>query len=127
MELYLNLTVRTRKQIENYNPGGIIRGTWLELVNYWYSGQSKTYGDNGREARVMLSHLHTNGSTSYANSRDEFEMEHGREPGGYVFFDITHKTKDGVYPKNTNTQGLIGMAKSKIDASLLVHLHQNLE
>ncbi|KAL2905456.1 Eukaryotic translation initiation factor 3 subunit C, partial [Bienertia sinuspersici] len=76
------------------------------------------YADNGREARAMLSHLHTNGSTSFANSRDEFEMEHGREPGGYEFFDRTHKTKDGVYPENTNTQELIDMAKSKIDASV---------
>ncbi|KAL2897894.1 hypothetical protein RDABS01_039676 [Bienertia sinuspersici] len=90
----------------NDNPGGIVRGTWLELVKYWYSGQSKKYADNGREARAMLSHLHTNGSTSFANSRDEFEMEHGREPGGYEFFDRTHKTKDG------------DMAKSKIDASV---------
>ncbi|KAL2925444.1 Nuclear protein localization protein 4, partial [Bienertia sinuspersici] len=81
---YLNPTVRTRQQIENDNPGGIVRGTWLELVKYWYSGQSK-------------------------------EMEHGREPGGYEFFDRTHKTKDGVYPENTNTQELIDMAKSKID------------
>ncbi|KAL2893166.1 Glycine dehydrogenase, partial [Bienertia sinuspersici] len=78
---YFNPTVRTRQQIENDNPGGIVRGTWLELVQYWYSGQSKKYADNGREARAMLSHLHTNGSTSFANSRDEFEMEHGREPG----------------------------------------------
>ncbi|KAL2930611.1 hypothetical protein RDABS01_036021, partial [Bienertia sinuspersici] len=103
---YFNPTVRTRQQIENDNPGGIVRGTWLELVKYWYSGQSKKYADNGREARAMLSHLHTNGSTSFANSRDEFEMEHGREPGGYEFFDRTHKTKDG------------DMAKSKIDASV---------
>ncbi|KAL2896127.1 hypothetical protein RDABS01_037911, partial [Bienertia sinuspersici] len=115
---YFNPTVRTRQQIENDNPGGIVRGTWLELVKYWYSGQSKKYADNGREARAMLSHLHTNGSTSFANSRDEFEMEHGREPGGYEFFDRTHKTKDGVYPENTNTQELIDMAKSKIDASV---------
>ncbi|KAL2923010.1 Fanconi anemia group C protein, partial [Bienertia sinuspersici] len=84
---YFNPTVRTRQQIENDNPGGIVRGTWLELVKYWYSGQSK-------------------------------EMEHGREPGGYEFFDRTHKTKDGVYPENTNTQELIDMAKSKIDASV---------
>ncbi|KAL2901923.1 hypothetical protein RDABS01_027005 [Bienertia sinuspersici] len=97
---YFNPTVRTRQQIENDNPGGI------------------KYADNGREARAMLSHLHTNGSTSFANSRDEFEMEHGREPGGYEFFDRTHKTKDGVYPENTNTQELIDMAKSKIDASV---------
>ncbi|KAL2900032.1 hypothetical protein RDABS01_025114, partial [Bienertia sinuspersici] len=115
---YFNPTVRTRQQIDNDNPGGIVRGTWLELVKYWYSGQSKKYADNGREARAMLSHLHTNGSTSFANSRDEFEMEHGREPGGYEFFDRTHKTKDGVYPENTNTQELIDMAKSKIDASV---------
>ncbi|KAL2905008.1 hypothetical protein RDABS01_003718 [Bienertia sinuspersici] len=115
---YFNPTVRTSQQIENDNPGGIVRGTWLELVKYWYSGQSKKYADNGREARAMLSHLHTNGSTSFANSRDEFEMEHGREPGGYEFFDRTHKTKDGVYPENTNTQELIDMAKSKIDASV---------
>ncbi|KAL2934184.1 hypothetical protein RDABS01_017303, partial [Bienertia sinuspersici] len=92
---YFNLTVQTRQQIENDNPGGIVRGTWLELVKYWYLCQSKKYADNGREARAMLSHLHTNGSTSFANSRDEFEMEHGREPGGYEFFDRTHKTKDG--------------------------------
>ncbi|KAL2922859.1 Ribonuclease HIII, partial [Bienertia sinuspersici] len=84
---YFNPIVRTRQQIENDNPGGIVRGTWLELVKYWYSGQSK-------------------------------EMEHGREPGGYEFFDRTHKTKDGVYPENTNTQELIDMAKSKIDASV---------
>ncbi|KAL2943426.1 N-succinylarginine dihydrolase [Bienertia sinuspersici] len=64
----------------------------------------------------MLSHLHTNGPTSFANSRDEFEMEHGRESGGYEFFNRTHKTKDGVYPENTNTQELIDMAKSEIDA-----------
>ncbi|KAL2899110.1 Tryptophan synthase alpha chain [Bienertia sinuspersici] len=126
---YFNPTVRTRQQIENDNPGGIVRGTWLELAKYWYSGQSKKYADNGREARAMLSHLHTNGSTSFANSRDEFEchtclflvyleMEHGREPGGYEFFDRTHKTKDEVYPENTNTQELIDMAKSKIDASV---------
>ncbi|KAL2894399.1 hypothetical protein RDABS01_010308 [Bienertia sinuspersici] len=115
---YFNPTVRTRQQIENDNPGGIVRGTWLELVKYWYSGQSKKYADNGREARAMLSHLHTNGSTSFANSRDEFEMEHRREPGGYEFFDRTHKIKDGVYPENTNTQELIDMAKSKIDASV---------
>ncbi|KAL2927681.1 hypothetical protein RDABS01_023529 [Bienertia sinuspersici] len=115
---YFNPTVRTRQQIENDNPRGIVRGTWLELVKYWYSGQSKKYADNGREARAMLSHLHTNGSTSFANSRDEFDMEHGREPGGYEFFDRTHKTKDGVYPENTNTQELIDMAKSKIDASV---------
>ncbi|KAL2943542.1 Tryptophan synthase alpha chain, partial [Bienertia sinuspersici] len=76
------------------------------------------YADNGREAQAMLSHLHTNGSTSFADSRDEFEMEHGREPGGYEFFDRTHKTKDGVYPENTNTQELIDMEKSKIDASV---------
>ncbi|KAL2897792.1 30S ribosomal protein S7 plastid, partial [Bienertia sinuspersici] len=88
---YFNPTVRTRQQIENDNPGGIF----------------EKYADNGREARAMLSHLHTNGSTSFANSRDEFEMEHGREPGGYEFFDRTHKTKDGVYPENTNTQELI--------------------
>ncbi|KAL2926697.1 Fumarate hydratase class II [Bienertia sinuspersici] len=55
----------------------------------------------------MLSHLHTNGSTSFANSRDEFEMENGREPGGYEFFGRTHKTRDGVYPENTDTQELI--------------------
>ncbi|KAL2894034.1 hypothetical protein RDABS01_009943 [Bienertia sinuspersici] len=103
---YFNLTVRTRQQIENDNPGGIVRGTWLELVKYWYSGQSKKYADNGREARAMLSHLHTNGSTSFADSRDKFEMEHGREPGGYEFFDRTHKTKDE------------DMAKSKINASV---------
>ncbi|KAL2900341.1 hypothetical protein RDABS01_025423 [Bienertia sinuspersici] len=115
---YFNPTMRTRQQIENDNPGGIVRGTWLELVKYWYSGQSKKYADNGREARAMLSHLHTNGSTSFANFRDEFEMEHGREPGGYECFDRTHKTKDGVYPENTNTQELIDMAKSKIDASV---------
>ncbi|KAL2901695.1 Pyridoxine 5'-phosphate synthase, partial [Bienertia sinuspersici] len=84
---YFNPTVRTRKQIENDNPGGIVRGTWLKLVKYWYLGKSK-------------------------------EMEHGREPGGYEFFDRTHKTKDGVYPENTNTQELIDMAKSKIDASV---------
>ncbi|KAL2943211.1 Glyoxylate reductase 1 [Bienertia sinuspersici] len=78
----------------------------------------RKYADNGREARAMLFHLHTNGFTSFVNSRDEFEMEHGREPGGYEFFDKTHKTKDGVYPKNTNTQELIDMAKSKIDASV---------
>ncbi|KAL2900520.1 Two-component response regulator ARR18, partial [Bienertia sinuspersici] len=30
------------------------------------------YVDNGSEARTMLSHLHTNGSTSLGNSRDEF-------------------------------------------------------
>ncbi|KAL2935913.1 Dynein regulatory complex protein 10, partial [Bienertia sinuspersici] len=76
------------------------------------------YADNGREARAMLSHLHTNCSTSFANSIDEFEMEHGREPGGYEFFDRTHKTKDGVYPENTNTHELIDMPKSKIDASV---------
>ncbi|KAL2923182.1 hypothetical protein RDABS01_014673, partial [Bienertia sinuspersici] len=115
---YFNPTVRTRQQIENDNPGGIVRGTWLELVIYWYSGQCKKYADNGGEARAMLSHLHTNGSTSFANSRYEFEMEHGREPGDYEFFDRTHKTKDGVYPENTNTQELIDMAKSKIDASV---------
>ncbi|KAL2894156.1 hypothetical protein RDABS01_010065, partial [Bienertia sinuspersici] len=115
---YFNPTVRTRQQIENDNPGGIVLGTWLELVKYWYSGQSKKYANNGREARAMLSHLHTNGSTSFANSRDEFEMEHRREPGGYEFFDRTHKTKDGVYLENTNTQELINMAKSKIDASV---------
>ncbi|KAL2938572.1 Protein CHLORORESPIRATORY REDUCTION 6 chloroplastic, partial [Bienertia sinuspersici] len=40
---YFNPTVRTRQQIENDNPGGIVRGTWLELVKYWYSGQSKKY------------------------------------------------------------------------------------
>ncbi|KAL2931130.1 Fanconi anemia group C protein [Bienertia sinuspersici] len=34
---YFNPTVRTRQQIENDNPGGIVRGTWLELVKYWYS------------------------------------------------------------------------------------------
>ncbi|KAL2943192.1 DNA-directed RNA polymerase subunit beta' [Bienertia sinuspersici] len=77
----------------------------------------RKYTDNGREARAMLSHLHTNGFTSFANSRDDF-MEHGREPGGYEFFDKNDKTKDGVYPKNTNTQELIDMAKSKIDASV---------
>ncbi|KAL2929773.1 hypothetical protein RDABS01_035183 [Bienertia sinuspersici] len=115
---YFNPTVQTRQQIENDNPGGIVRGTWLELVKYCYSGQSKKYADNVREARAMLSHLHTNGSTSFANSRDEFEMEHGREPGGFELFDRTHKTKDGVYPENTNTQELIDMAKSKIDASV---------
>ncbi|KAL2934932.1 putative receptor protein kinase ZmPK1 [Bienertia sinuspersici] len=85
---YFNPIVRTRQQIENDNPGGI------------------KYGDNGREARAMLSHLHTNGSTSFSNSRDEFEMEHGTNPGGYEFFDRTHKTKDG------------DMAKSKVDASV---------
>ncbi|KAL2900051.1 hypothetical protein RDABS01_025133 [Bienertia sinuspersici] len=74
----------------NDNPRGIVRGTWLDLVEYWYLGQSKKYADNGREARVMLSHLHTNGSISFSNSRDEFEMEHGREPGGYEFFNRTH-------------------------------------
>ncbi|KAL2943358.1 Ubiquitin-conjugating enzyme E2 L5, partial [Bienertia sinuspersici] len=78
----------------------------------------RKYADNGREARAMLSHLHTNGSTSFANSRDEFEMEHGREPGGYEFFDRTHKTKDGVYPEITNTQELNDMVKSKIVASV---------
>ncbi|KAL2931037.1 Transaldolase, partial [Bienertia sinuspersici] len=57
---YFNPTVRTRQQIENDNPGGIVQGTWLELVKYWYSGQSKKYADNGREAQAMLSHLHTN-------------------------------------------------------------------
>ncbi|KAL2902377.1 Fanconi anemia group C protein [Bienertia sinuspersici] len=71
---YFNPTVRTRQQIENDNPGGIVRGTWLELLKYWYSGQSKKYADSGREAQAMLSHLHTNGSTSFANSRDEFDM-----------------------------------------------------
>ncbi|KAL2900668.1 hemagglutinin, partial [Bienertia sinuspersici] len=99
---YFNSTVRTRQQIENDNLGGIVRGTRLKLVNYWYSGQSKKYADNGREAHAMLSHLHTNGSTSFANSRDEFNSQ-----------------KDGVYPENTNTQELIqDMAKSKIDASV---------
>ncbi|KAL2922204.1 hypothetical protein RDABS01_013695, partial [Bienertia sinuspersici] len=115
---YFNPIVRTRQQIENDNPGGIVRGTWLELVNYWYSGQSKKYANNGREARALLSHLHTNSPTSFANSTDEFKMEHGRDPGGYEYFDRFHKTKDGFYPENTNTQELIDMAKSKIDASV---------
>ncbi|KAL2943536.1 hypothetical protein RDABS01_031884, partial [Bienertia sinuspersici] len=115
---YFNPTVRTKQQIENDNPGAIVQGTWLELVKYWYSGQSKKYADNGREARAMLSHLHTNGSTSFTNSRDEFDIKHGREPCGYEFFDRTHKTKDGVYPENTNTQELIDMEKSKIDATV---------
>ncbi|KAL2897558.1 Ubiquitin-conjugating enzyme E2 L3 [Bienertia sinuspersici] len=109
---YFNPTVRTRQQIENDQ-------SWRNCSRYLARiSEILKYADNGREARAMLSHLHTNGSTSFANSRDEFEMEHGREPGGYEFFDRTHKTKDGVYPENTNTQELIDMAKSKIDASV---------
>ncbi|KAL2899122.1 UvrABC system protein A, partial [Bienertia sinuspersici] len=89
---YFNPTVRTRQQIENDNPGGIVRGTWLELVKYWYSGQSKKYADNGREARAMLSHLHTNGSTSFANQEmnlrwnmEESQDNSNQKPVGYGF------------------------------------------
>ncbi|KAL2900945.1 Transaldolase, partial [Bienertia sinuspersici] len=107
---YFNPTVRTRQQIENDNPGGIVQGTWLELVKYWYSGQSK-------RSTAMLSHLHTNAPQALPiqEMNLRWNME---ESSGYEFFDRTHKTKDGVYPENTNTQELIDMEKSKIDASV---------
>ena len=31
------------------------------------------------------------------------DIEHGREPGAYEFFDKTHQPKNGCYPNNTNT------------------------
>ncbi|KAL2943323.1 Fanconi anemia group C protein, partial [Bienertia sinuspersici] len=52
---YFNPTVRTRQQIENDNPGGIVRGTWLELVKYWYSGQSKDMAKSKIDASVASS------------------------------------------------------------------------
>uniref|UniRef100_A0A803L0T5 Uncharacterized protein n=1 Tax=Chenopodium quinoa TaxID=63459 RepID=A0A803L0T5_CHEQI len=69
---YFNPTIRTRTQIEKDRPGGIVRENWLLLVEYWLSNKSKNYSEIGIEARASLGYLHTNGATSFANSRDEF-------------------------------------------------------
>ncbi|XP_021743321.1 uncharacterized protein LOC110709406 isoform X1 [Chenopodium quinoa] len=124
---YFNPTIRTRTQIEKDRPGGIVRENWLLLVEYWFSNKSKNYSEIGREARASLGYLHTNGATSFANSRDEFEIEHGREPGAYEFFDKTHQPKNGCYPNNTNTAEFIDMAKKGLIQVLQIHQLRSLK
>ncbi|XP_021743311.1 uncharacterized protein LOC110709396 isoform X2 [Chenopodium quinoa] len=124
---YFNPTIRTRTQIEKDRPGGIVRENWLLLVEYWLSNKSKNYSEIGIEARASLGYLHTNGATSFANSRDEFEIEHGREPGAYEFFDKTHQPKNGCYPSNTNTAEFIDMAKKGLIQVLQIHQLRSLK
>ncbi|KAL2906418.1 Bifunctional purine biosynthesis protein PurH [Bienertia sinuspersici] len=108
---YFNPTVRTRQQM---------RMTVLEEL-------FEKYAENGREARAMLSHLHTNGSTSFANSRDEFEMEHGREPGGYEYLIELIKQRMEFIPKIPILKNSLIWQNPRLTQVLLVHLHQNLE
>lgn len=97
---------KTQEQVASVVPKGVVPSQWIKLVQYWFSDKSEFLSTKGREARAALSHIHTSGSKSFAQKRDEFEKAHGREPGAIEWFVQTHRRKDGTYVETTSKEFL---------------------
>ncbi|KAK9705311.1 hypothetical protein RND81_07G047300 [Saponaria officinalis] len=100
-------TTKNREEIYQAGPSGVPLDSWIHLVDYWYSEKGKKFSQCGKEARASQNHVHTTGSTSYANIRAEFEEKNKREPTELEVFKQTHKRKDGSYVKDTVTNEFV--------------------
>ncbi|KAL9238347.1 hypothetical protein vseg_012780 [Gypsophila vaccaria] len=95
---------KTQEQVASTVPNGVPQNQWVKLVHYWFSEKCKMLSEKGKEARAAQTHLHVTGSKSYARRRDEFEKEHGREPGALEWFLETHQRKDGTFVENSSKE-----------------------
>ncbi|XP_074271349.1 uncharacterized protein LOC141595283 [Silene latifolia] len=78
----------------------------------------RKYAECGKETRASQNHVHTTGSTSYANIRAELEEKNKREPTELEVFKQTHKGKDGSYVKDTVTEEFVLDADAYIQSEL---------
>ncbi|XP_073116157.1 uncharacterized protein [Elaeis guineensis] len=90
----------TEEEVARNCPPDVPPHQWMELVHYWFSERAQTYSAIGRAARAAQSVPHTSGSKSYARLRQEFEDEHGREPGQVEFYRMTHTHQDGTFVRD---------------------------
>ncbi|KAK9666055.1 hypothetical protein RND81_14G156600 [Saponaria officinalis] len=100
-------TLKTKDQIYQAAPSGYPRDSWIHLVDYWYSEKGNKFAERGNEARSAQNHVHTTGSTSYANIRADLEEKNGREPSILEIFKHTHQRKDGTFVKDTITKDFL--------------------
>ncbi|XP_020092167.1 uncharacterized protein LOC109712811 [Ananas comosus] len=93
----------TEQQLASNVPHGIVPHQWVDLVRYWFSEKCQLYSQVGKTSRSLHTTHHTTDSMSFGRKRDEFEIEHGREPSRLEFFIETHKRKDGTLDKPSQT------------------------
>ncbi|XP_074299010.1 uncharacterized protein LOC141630012 [Silene latifolia] len=108
---------KTREEICRAVPDGVPRDSWIRLVDYWYSEKGKKFAECGKEARASQNHVHTTGSTSYAN----IEEKNKRELTELEVFKQTHKRKDGSYVKDTATEKFVLDGDTYVESELAIN------
>ncbi|XP_056689404.1 uncharacterized protein [Spinacia oleracea] len=113
---YYTQSVKTVEEIKKDVAPGVSKQDWVNLVNYWESSKRKQLSEYGKEARASLSQLHTNGSGSFANTRADYEDEHGEVMSLIELWKACYKKKDGTFIEGTFTEDFLEDVMAKAEA-----------
>ncbi|XP_034224143.1 uncharacterized protein LOC117634252 [Prunus dulcis] len=104
-------TCETTEEARKKIPPNVAEDDWQYLINMWSSPEWELISKKNVENRSKNNIIHTSGSKSFSQIREEERKKTGNDPGRTFLWELTHVRPDGLAANPASQEALSKLKK----------------